>query len=90
LCHIQAHGQIIGNAVEQYYLQNSIKCLGFYASCSNDGHFWVFTLCILICSNMPGERVTFIFRVAELVRPDPPEPSMNFIIDKQMHFGFMM
>ena len=24
--------------MEQYYSQNSIKCLGFYANCSNDGH----------------------------------------------------
>jgi len=30
--------QIISKALEQYYLQNSIKCLGFYANCSNDGH----------------------------------------------------
>jgi hypothetical protein len=38
LCHIEVCGQIIGNAMEQYYLQNSIKCLGFYANWSNDGH----------------------------------------------------
>jgi len=51
---------------------------------------WVFTSCILICSNMSGECVTLIFRVTEFVWPDPSEPFMNFIRDQQMQFGFMM
>jgi hypothetical protein len=82
-------GQITGIAMEQYYLQNNIKRLGFYGSCLNDGHLLVFTLCILICSNVPGKCATFIFRVTELVQSDPPEPYMKFIEDQQIHFGFM-
>jgi len=60
--------------MEQYYLQNSIKCLGFYASCSIVGHLLGFLHCI----------------VTELVQPDPPEPFMKFIVDQQIHFGFMV
>jgi hypothetical protein len=31
-------GQITGIAMEQYYMQNSIKCLGFYDNRLNGGH----------------------------------------------------